>query len=59
MNFLSKRTYSCGKGKKVEENTFIEQEGSEKGLLHHFTNKDEIEQFLKYFKVTTIELKER
>jgi len=40
INFLSKRTYSYGKGTEVEENTFIEQEGVEKGVLHHFTDKE-------------------
>jgi ubiquinone/menaquinone biosynthesis C-methylase UbiE len=59
MNFLSKRTYSYGKGKKVEENTFMEQEGPEKGVLHHFTDEEEIAQLFKNFKVLDVKLAER
>lgn len=49
VNFLYKRTYRYGKGKKVEEDTFIDHEGTEKDVLHHFTDKEEIRHFLKNF----------
>ncbi|MDI6805249.1 MAG: class I SAM-dependent methyltransferase [Candidatus Bathyarchaeia archaeon] len=59
VNFLSKRTYKYGKGEKVEENTFIDQEGIEKGVLHHFTDKEEIRCLFKDFTIIKMELQER
>jgi len=59
MNFLSKRTYIYGKGAEVEENTFVEQEGAEKGVLHHFSDKEEIERLFKNFKIIDLKLSER
>lgn len=58
-NFLSKRTYSYAKGSQIEENTFMEEEGSEKGVLHHFTDKEELEQLFAIFKTTSIDLHEK
>jgi len=59
VNFLSKRTYSYRDGLEVEENTFLRQEGSEKGVLHHFSDKDEIAQLFKDFKVVSLKLSEK
>jgi len=59
INFLTKRTYSYGKGVKVEENTFVEQEGVEKGVLHHFTDEEEIQRLFEDFKVIDLKLSER
>jgi ubiquinone/menaquinone biosynthesis C-methylase UbiE len=59
INFLSKRTYSHRKGVEVEENTFMEQEGVEKGVLHHFTDKEEIERMFEDFEIVDIRLSER
>ena len=58
INFLSKRTYSYGKGAEVEEDTFVEQEGIEKGVLHHFTDKEEIDNLFKNFKLVNLKLSE-
>ena len=58
-NFQSKRSDMYGKGAKVEKNTFIRQNGPEKGVIHHFTDKEEIAKLLKDFKNVSIELKER
>ena len=58
-NFLTKRTYSYGKGKKVEENTFIRDEGVESGVLHHFIDKKEVEQLFKNFANYTLRLIEK
>jgi ubiquinone/menaquinone biosynthesis C-methylase UbiE len=58
MNFLSKRTYSCGKGVRVEGGTFMEQEGVEKGVLHHFVDREEIESLLGSFKIVDLKMKE-
>lgn len=59
INFLSKRTYSYGKGLKVEDDTFMEQEGVEKGVLHHFADEEEIKRLFKDFKILNLGLKEK
>ena len=59
VSFLSKRTYSYGKGTEVEEDTFIEEEGVEKGVLHYFVGKEDIERLLKDFEITDLELIEK
>jgi ubiquinone/menaquinone biosynthesis C-methylase UbiE len=58
INFLSKRTYSYGKGIEVEENTFIEEEGAERGVLHYFAGREEIEHLFKNFETVNLELSE-
>jgi len=59
INFLSKRTYSYGKGIEVEENTFVEEEGVERGVLHYFAGKEEIQHLFKNFKIASLELSEK
>ena len=58
-NFQSKRSHMYGKGVKVEKDTFIRQNGPEKGVIHHFMGKEEIAKLLKDFKNVNIELSER
>jgi len=58
-NFLSKRTYIYGKGIKLEESTFIKQEGVEKGVLHYFTDEDGIRHLFKDFKIINLKLHEK
>ena len=58
-NFHSKRSSMYGKGAKAEKDTFIRQNGPEKGVIHHFTDEEEIKKLLKDFKNVTIELKEQ
>jgi hypothetical protein len=50
MNFLSERTCSYGKGIEIEIGTFVEREGIENGVLHHFSDREEIEAFLEEFR---------
>ncbi|MBX5328075.1 MAG: class I SAM-dependent methyltransferase [Candidatus Bathyarchaeota archaeon] len=59
INFLSKRTYSYGKGIEIEENTFTEQSGVEAGVLHHFTDEKEIRYLFKNFKILNLQLVEK
>lgn len=59
LNFQSKKSSRYGKGEKVEEDTFIQQNGPEKGIIHYFTDKEEIMGLLKSFKTVNIELRER
>jgi len=58
-NFQSKRSQMYGKGAKVENDTFIRQNGPEKGVIHHFADKEEIARLLRDFKNVNIELHER
>lgn len=59
VNFLSKRTYSYGKGEKVEQDTFVEQEGIEKGVLHHFADRRQINQLFQKFEILDLKLAEK
>jgi ubiquinone/menaquinone biosynthesis C-methylase UbiE len=54
VDFLSKRTYSYGKGSKIEDNTFMEQHGTEKDVIHHFTDKKELKKIFKNFRIGSI-----
>ncbi len=58
-NFHSKRSGMYGKGVKAEKDTFIRQNGAEKGVAHHFTDEEEIMKLLKDFKNVNIELREQ
>ena len=45
----------CGRGKEVDKNTFVLQEGYEKGIIQHFFDQKEIEELLKGFRIFDIE----
>ncbi len=51
VNFHSKRSSKYGKGIRVEENTFMREEGPERGVLHHFVDQDELGQLLGGFRI--------
>lgn len=59
VNFLSKRSHKYGRGIKVEENTFMQESGPEKGVLHHFVDENELRECLKDFKIVDLETKEK
>lgn len=59
VNFLSNRTYSYGRGVKVGKNTFVEQEGFEKGVMHHFVDEKEIRSFFRKLSILSLKLSER
>jgi ubiquinone/menaquinone biosynthesis C-methylase UbiE len=50
-NFHSKRSSKYGKGIEVEENTFMQENGPEKGVLHHFFDENELRALLGHFRV--------
>jgi len=58
LNFQSKRSSKHGKGTKIEEHTFIQENGPEKGIIHHFVDEDELHELLKGFKTLKIQLEE-
>jgi ubiquinone/menaquinone biosynthesis C-methylase UbiE len=58
IDFLSKRTHSCGKGVEIEKQTFIETEGLEKGIIHHFTDQEELQKLFGSFRIIGIDLNE-
>lgn len=49
----------CGRGEKVENNTFVLQEGYEKGIIQHFFDLEEIKELFKDFNIFDIELHEQ
>jgi ubiquinone/menaquinone biosynthesis C-methylase UbiE len=59
LNFLSKRTYSYGRGKKVGKDTFVGQEGVERGVMHHFVDEMEIRTFFRRLTILRLNLAER
>lgn len=59
INFLSKRTYSYGKGLEIEENMFINQEGAERGIIHHFSDEEELKRLFSDFKSVDLKLTEQ
>jgi tellurite methyltransferase len=59
VNFLSIKTYSYGRGVKVGKDTFVGQEGVEKGVMHHFVDEGEIRSFLRRLTILSLNLTER
>ena len=57
-NFHSKRSSKYGKGIEVEENTFTQENGPEKGVLHHFLDENELRELLGHFSVD-VEVREK
>jgi len=49
-NFHSKKSSRYGKGIKVEEDTFMDEIGPERGILHHFVDEKELRRLLKDFR---------
>lgn len=58
-NFHSRRSSKHGKGIEVEENTFMQENGPEKAVLHHFVDENELRGLLKDFKIVDLEAKEK
>jgi len=58
LTFQSKRSYKYRRGKKVEKDTFILEEGPEKGIPHHFSDREEIEELLNDFDILRLDLDE-
>jgi len=59
VNFMSKRTWKYGKGTKVEEGTYLQDEAWEKGILHHYSDEREIRELFYNFNSIELKLKER
>ena len=58
LNFQSKRSSKYGKGTKIEEDTFIQENGPEKGIIHHFVDETEIHELLENFKILELQSEE-
>ena len=48
----------CGRGEKVDKNTFVLQEGYEKGIIQHYFDLEEIKELFEGVKVFDMELYE-
>ncbi len=58
-NFHSKRSSKYGEGIKVEENTFMQKNGPEKGVIHHFVDENELRELLGNFEIVDLEAREK
>jgi SAM-dependent methyltransferase len=58
LTFQSMRSYKYKTGKEVGTNTFLLDEGPEKGILHHFSDREEVERLLTNFNVLRLNLDE-
>jgi len=58
ISLRSTKDSEFGRGEKVEHNTFVLQEGYEKGLIQHYFDKNEIADLLNGFKIFDISLHE-
>lgn len=52
---LSTADFRKGTGKKLEPNTYVFTEGEERGIIHHFFPRRELETCLKKFEITSLE----
>jgi ubiquinone/menaquinone biosynthesis C-methylase UbiE len=59
IDFLSKRTYIHAKGVEIEAETFMETEGHEKGIVHHYTDREELQRLFKDFNTISVDLHEK
>jgi cyclopropane fatty-acyl-phospholipid synthase-like methyltransferase len=50
----STKADSYGSGQEIEPNTFIPDEGKEKGIIHHFTDEAEIRELFKKWEVISL-----
>ena len=57
-NFHSKRSSRYGKGIKIEEDTFVDETGPEKGIPHHYVDEEELEELLKGFRIIELRVDE-
>lgn len=59
IDLLSKNTCGYGEGIRVEEGTFMEHEGHERGIMHHYADEQELEQLFRDFGKVRLSLRER
>jgi len=58
VTFISKRSWKYGLGTKIDKDTFIQNEGTEKGVIHYYASKDDIKEILGNLKILKIILHE-
>jgi SAM-dependent methyltransferase len=58
IDFLSKRTHSYAKGVEIEAETFIEPHGHERGIVHHYTDREELQRLFMDFTIISLDLNE-
>lgn len=59
LTFPSKRSHRYGHGQEIEPGTFIPDIGPDAGILHHYSDREELEDMLKGFAIVKIALVER
>jgi len=58
-NFHSRRSGKYGMGIRVEENTFMQENGPEKGVIHHFVDEDELRKLLENFRIVNLDTRDK
>ena len=58
LSLRSTKSSEFGRGKKTDNNTFVLQDGYEKGIIQHFFDLKEIEELMRNFRVFDIEVVE-
>ncbi len=51
---LSQRDYKNGRGKKLEDDTYVMTEGDEEGIIHHFFSKNELVASFGMFEILSV-----
>ncbi|MGD8505089.1 MAG: methyltransferase domain-containing protein [Candidatus Bathyarchaeota archaeon] len=59
VDFHSIRSSKHGKGIRVEANTFLQENGAEEGVLHHFVDERELQELLENFRIIDLETREK
>ncbi len=52
---LSTADFRRGKGRKLEANTYVFTEGEERGIIHHFFPRKELESYFRKFEIVSFE----
>jgi ubiquinone/menaquinone biosynthesis C-methylase UbiE len=58
IDFLSKRTHSYAKGVQIDAETFVETHGHERSIVHHYTDREELQRLFVNFRIISLDLKE-
>ena len=59
ITFISKRSWKYGLGKELEEGTYVQSEGVEAGIPHHYVDERELREILSGFTVLELRLDEK
>jgi hypothetical protein len=59
LQFKSKQSFRYGRGEEIEPGTFIPDVGEDRGVPHHYSDREEVEELLQDFAIREINHMER